>query len=343
MTALTFGLGLGLFCNELNDDFVKYFNPHVPFRRATDFAMTHLTGFNFIEYSLSAGTSGGIAAPVYLHTVETFAQWYRQQPKVRHVYAYTDVLKRLHQNMHGDDPAWYRLPEQRDLAAQYVLVYESSLPVGLDVNDHINVDKSATLFRVILDSITTNEMLDLEERALTWLHTHAPPSMHEPGSGQSLVFAHISARNIRGLLVSTVVELVLISLMLIVGLRSVTFGLLSLIPNLIPAAMAYGLWGFAVGRIGLGLSIVVGITLGIVVDDTIYVMSTYMQARRTQGLPPAEAIRYTFAHVGMAVWFASLILIAGFAVLIFSNFEVNAGLGLVSSHRGSKRAQTSLP
>jgi uncharacterized protein len=305
--------------------------------------MTHLTGFNFIEYSLSAGTSGGIAAPVYLHTVETFAQWYRQQPKVRHVYAYTDVLKRLHQNMHGDDPAWYRLPEQRDLAAQYVLVYESSLPVGLDVNDHINVDKSATLFRVILDSITTNEMLDLEERALTWLHTHAPPSMHEPGSGQSLVFAHISARNIRGLLVSTVVELVLISLMLIVGLRSVTFGLLSLIPNLIPAAMAYGLWGFAVGRIGLGLSIVVGITLGIVVDDTIYVMSTYMQARRTQGLPPAEAIRYTFAHVGMAVWFASLILIAGFAVLIFSNFEINAGLGLVSSHRGSKRAQTSLP
>jgi predicted RND superfamily exporter protein len=122
-----------------------------------------------------------------------------------------------------------------------------------------------------------------------------------------------------------------IQVILIVGLRSITFGLLSLIPNLIPAAMAYGLWGFAVGRIGLGLSIVVGITLGIVVDDTIYVMSTYMQARRTQGLPPAEAIRYTFAHVGMAVWFASLILIAGFAVLIFSNFEINAGLGLLSA------------
>lgn len=331
MSALTVGLGLGVWRNELNDDFVKYFDAHVPFRQATDFAMAHLTGFNFIDYSLHAGAPEAIADPEYLRIVENFAQWYRQQPKVRHVYAYTDVLKRLHQNMHGDDPAWYRLPEDRELAAQYLLVYESSLPVGLDTNDSITVDKSATLLRVSLDSITTREMLALEERALAWLRAHAPPSMQQPGSGQPLVFAHISARNIRGLLLSTVIELVLISLMLIVGLRSVTFGLLSLIPNLVPATIAYGLWGFAVGRIGMALSVVVGITLGIIVDDTIYVMSTYLRARRAQGLLPAEAIRYTFTHVGTAVWCASMILVAGFAVLIFSDFEINAGMGLLSA------------
>ncbi len=56
----------------------------------------------------------------------------------------SDVFQRLNKNMHGDDPDWYRLPQDRELAAQYLLLYEMSLPYGLDLNNQINVDKSAT-------------------------------------------------------------------------------------------------------------------------------------------------------------------------------------------------------
>jgi predicted RND superfamily exporter protein len=135
---------------ELNDQFVKYFSERYDIRRATDFVEANLTGWDIIEYSLESGEAGGINDPVYLAKVDAFANWYRQQPNVVHVRTITDTMKRLNKNMHGDDDFYYRVPEQRDLAAQYLLLYEMSLPFGLDLNNQINVDKSATRMLVSL-------------------------------------------------------------------------------------------------------------------------------------------------------------------------------------------------
>ena len=102
--------------------------------RTHDFTADNLTGIYQIEFSLGSGESGAISEPAYLQHVEDFADWYRGQPGVRHVATFTDVMKRLSKNMHGDDPAYYAVPESRELAAQYLLLYEMSLPYGLDLN-----------------------------------------------------------------------------------------------------------------------------------------------------------------------------------------------------------------
>ncbi len=127
--------------NELNDEFVKYFDESIQFRLDTDYTTDHLTGMYHISYSVPAGASGGIGAPEYLETLDAFAEWYRSQPNVKHVGTFTDVMKRINKNMHNDEPAWYRIPDRRDLAAQYLLLYEMSLPYGLDLNNQINVDR----------------------------------------------------------------------------------------------------------------------------------------------------------------------------------------------------------
>jgi predicted RND superfamily exporter protein len=95
--------------------------------------------------------------------------------------------------------------------------------------------------------------------------------------------------------------------------------------------MAFGLWGLLVGQVGLALSVVTGITLGIVVDDTVHFLSKYLRARREQGKPVAEAVRHAFATVGTALWVTSLVLVLGFLVLALSNFELNAGMGLLTA------------
>ena len=331
MSALTIVLTLFISRNQLNDEFVKYYDESVPFRQATDFTIDNLTGFEFIEYSLESGEEGGINNPDYLRTVAAFADWYRQQPEVKHVYAYTDIIKRLSKNMHGDDPAYFITPDNRELAAQYLLLYEMSLPFGLDLTDQINLDKSATRFKASLGHISTNGMLDLEKRAERWLADNAPEVMRATGTGQSLMFAHIGATNIRSMLTGTVLALVLISVLLMFALRSSKFGLLSLLPNLAPAAMAFGLWGLLVGEVGLALSVVVGMTMGIVVDDTVHFMSKYLRARRDHGYSPEQAVRYSFNHVGSALWTTSLVLVAGFSVLMLSDFQLNAGMGLLSA------------
>jgi len=120
--------------NELNDDFVKYFSEKIEFRRDADFASENLSGLYLIDYSLDSGLEGGVSEPEFLRNVEEFANWYRSQPEVIHVNVLTDTFKRLNRSMHGDDPSWYQLPDQRNLAAQYLLLYEMSLPYGLDLN-----------------------------------------------------------------------------------------------------------------------------------------------------------------------------------------------------------------
>ncbi|MEN8108762.1 MAG: MMPL family transporter, partial [Pseudomonadota bacterium] len=316
--------------NELNDQFINYFDTTIPFRRATDFTTENLTGLYTIDYSLPSGESGGISNPDFLENVEAFANWYEQQPEALHVNTLTDTMKRLNKNMHGDEQEWYRLPDQRDLSAQYLLLYEMSLPYGLDLNNQIDVDKTATRLNITLNSITSNEMLALEDRAQAWLAGNAP-AMQTDGASPSVMFAHIGYRNIRSMLTGTTVALIVISGILVLALRSVKIGLLSLVPNLAPAAMGFGLWGLMVGEVGLALSIVTGMTLGIVVDDTVHFLSKYLRARREQDMNADDAVRYAFSTVGTALLVTSLVLIAGFLVLTQSHFKLNADMGLLTA------------
>ena len=331
MCGLILVLLTGLPRNELNDVFVHYFDETIDFRVDSDFTTDNLTGIYNIEYSLNSGEPGGISNPEYLHEVDAFANWYRQQPEVLHINTYTDIIKRLNKNMHGDDQAMYKIPDERNLSAQYLLLYEMSLPYGLDLNNQINVDKSAIRLTVTLTTLSSNELISIEERAATWLKNNAPHIKSGDGTGTSMMFAHIGKRNIITMLYATTLALVLISLVLIVALRSIKIGLISLIPNLAPAAMGFGLWGYMVGEIGLSLSIVSTMTLGIVVDDTVHFLSKYLRARREKNLSPEDAVRYAFATVGRALLITSIVLVAGFLVLATSSFQLNSGMGLVTA------------
>lgn len=316
--------------NELDDQFVKYFDETVPFRQDTDFVVNNLNGIYDMQYSLTQGESGGINDPEFLQQVDKFAAWLRTQDKVIHVHTITDTFKRLNKNMHGDDPAAYHLPESRELAAQYLLLYEMSLPYGLDLNDQIDIDKGATRVTVTFENLRTEEVLANERKIAAWLQAETPDIGFSAAS-TTLMFAHIGKRNVQSMLVGTTLALMLISFILVLALRSWRVGLISLAPNLIPAGMAFGLWGVMVGQVGLSLSVVIGMTLGIVVDDTVHFLSKYLRARREKGFDSVEAVRYAFNTVGVALWVTSLVLVAGFIVLGQSHFALNAHMGLMTA------------
>ena len=316
--------------NELNDDFIKYFDTRVPFRQATDFMQKNMSGMTTIELSFNSKVSSGVNDPKFIKYVADFSDWLRAQPETDHVNTITDTLKRLNKNMHGDDPAWYRLPQEQELAAQYLLLYELSLPQGLDVNNQLNVDKSSTRVIATFKNLSSNQTLNMEQRILARfneLDTGYGLVLASP----SLMFAHIGSHNIVSMLQGSSMALVLISILLGIALRSVKFGLISLLPNLMPAAIGFGLWGMAIGEVGLGLSVVMGMTLGIIVDDTVHFLSKYIRARREKNYTSEEAVRYSFASVGRALWITTMVLVAGFAVMATSSFKVNADMGLLTA------------
>jgi len=317
--------------NELNDQFVEYFDHSIEFRRATDFVTDNLTGIYTIDYSLKTGEAGGINEPEFLAKVDEFANWYRDQDGVIHVNTFTDIMKRLNMNLHGDDESYYKLPEDRELAAQYLLLYEMSLPYGLDLNNQIDIDKSATRMNVTVENLTTNELLTLELKARDWLKDNAPAGIAEEGSSPAIMFANLGMRNLLSMLSGSILALVLISFILVAAFKSVRIGLISLLPNLLPAVAAFGVWGLLVGEVGVSLSIVMSMTLGIVVDDTIHFLSKYLRARREKNLSSVDAIRYAYSTVGTALWVTTIVLMAGFSVLALSSFKMNAGMGLLTA------------
>ena len=322
-------LALGILRIDLDDNFLKYFDHSVPIRITSDFTESNLNGLQMLQYSVPARDEGGIADPDYLTKLEAFGRWFKSQPKVTHVAAITEVFKRLNESMNGDDPDFYRLPEERDLAAQYLLLYEMSLPYGLDLNNQINVRKSASQLMVSVKEISSKEIRQLDARAQVWLSENMPGA-HAPGTGLSVVFSYISGRNINSMLAGSITALVVISMILIFALRSLKMGLISLIPNLFPAAMAFGLWGYVQGNVGLAIAIVLAMTLGIVVDDTVHFLSKYLRARREHGMDAVEATRYAFRTVGVALWITSITLVTGFGALSISSFKVNSDMGLLS-------------
>jgi len=316
--------------NTLNDDFVKYFDTSVPFREATDYMQENLSGMSTMEISIETGEASGINDPKFLQAVGNLTEWLRAQPETDHVSSLSDIIKRLNKNMHGDDLSYYTLPDDRELAAQYLLLYEMSLPYGLDLNNQLNVDKSSARVIATFRNLTSTEQIEIEERIYAWFAANAATYEVDIAS-PNLMFAHIGQRNIKSMLLGTTVALILISLILGFALKSLKFGLISLIPNIAPAAMGFGVWYFIDGQIGLALSVVAGMTLGIIVDDTVHFLSKYLHARRDRNKDPKAAVEYAFASVGKALWITTFVLVAGFMVLAQSSFKLNADMGLLTA------------
>ena len=317
--------------NELNDNWVGYFAERMKVRQDFDYAARNIIGVNTIEFSLSSGEEGGIADPQWLEVLDAFTDWLEAQPEITHVYSLSHTMKRLNRSMHGDEQSWHRLPDNRELAAQYLLLYELSLPYGLDLTNEINLDKSAVRVTAVFRESRTADQLTLQSRAQQWLSNNAPESMWHEGASTSMMFAHISRRNIISMLEGTLLGMLVIALIIAGVFRSVGYGVLTLFAIVLPVVVAFGLWGVTKGEVGIGLSIVAGVTLGIVVDYTVHFLSKYRRARQEMNLATEQCIGYAFGTVGIALLVTTAVLCANFGILGFSAFAMNAYMGILTA------------
>ncbi|EHU4796722.1 MMPL family transporter [Vibrio vulnificus] len=315
--------------NKVNDESVKYFDTSSEFRQAADFMEQRIGGMTTMSIAIKTHQSQGIASPEFLEVLGEFTSWLREQPETDHVASLSDIYKRLNKNMHGDDSAYYALPAERELAAQYLLLYEMSLPFGLDLNNQVNVDKSSVKLQLTVKNLGSVELVALEERIYQWFASHAP-RYQVVASSPALMFAHIGETNMASMLSTLPITLILISALMIFALRSWRLGVISLVPNIAPAVIGFGLWALISGEINLGLSVVVTLTLGIVVDDAVHFLAKYQHARK-EGQNAEQAVRYAFHTVGRALWITTVVLVAGFSVLAMSQFRLNSDMGQLSA------------
>ena len=316
--------------NVFNDEFVEYFDDSVEFRRDSDFINDNLTGFYNVEFSVGSGESGGINNPEYLKKLNQFEDWLNEQPEVVHVNAFSEVARRVNRSMHGDNESYYKVPDIREEAAQFLLLYVLSLPFGLDLNNQINVDKSESRVTATLKNISSVEMIAFSDRSEQWLKDNTPKPMHSLGVSPTMMFSKLGFRQADSMFKGNIVALILISLVLMLALQNFKLGLISIIPNVAPVLVGFGIWAIFKGQINTGMVIVFGMTLGIIVDDTVHFMSKFLRARRELGYDAREAVIYAFETVGRALVTTTIVLLAGFSVLSTSSFALNSYMARIT-------------
>ncbi|MGQ8364378.1 efflux RND transporter permease subunit [Glaciecola sp. 1036] len=329
VTALFVCFGYLASQNQLNDIPIDYFNKGNEFREVADYQQENLTGLTTVDLAIDTGEENGIFDPKFLAFLDEFTSWLREQPEVDHVLSYADILKRLNKVLNQDNPDFYSMPEKRTLAAQYTLLYEMSLPYGLDVNNQLDISKSRIRLIVTTKNLGSIALTDFESRAKLWVADNGA-GYTISGASIPLIFAHISESNMDGILEGTIVALLLISVVLFFALRNVKLGVISLIPNIFPAVFGFGIWYLFSGTISMALAVVMIIPLGIIVDDTVHFLVKY-QSNFKQSKNSLEAVNYAFKHVSKALIITTIVLASGFSVLGLSDFAINSEMGILTA------------
>lgn len=319
---------LGITRIGFDDNMLRYFDERYEFRRDTDAVQDRLTGLDSLTFSFTA-PEGSVFEPAFLRDVDRFTLWLKEQENVVSVGSITDIIKRMNKAMSADDPAEDRIADSREANAQLMMFYELSLPIGLDLNTQIDVSRLQTRVTAFIRSEHSENIRALAREAEAWMAENTPDT-RAVAAGYTIAFARITDRNNRQMLIGLGVVLALVSVILVFTLGNLKMGVISLVPNLVPALMAFGIWGITFEDVNLGSTVVTTMTFGIVVDDTVHFLMHYL-ARRKRGEPPEAAMAHTFSVVGAAIIITSIALIVGFAIMALSGFAINQHIGALTA------------
>jgi len=315
--------------NYLDDKADSFFDDTWEIKRNGKIMNDKLGGVHRIEYRVSGFDNVTITDPIYLTALSDFGAWALTQPIVAHVTSFDQVIKTVSQQMNNGDRAEYRIPNNKELISQFLLLYELSLPYGATLDYVLNFDKTATRLKVVLYSASSQEMLDFEQNAKSWMQTNWPAKMVVDAISLETIFSRLNINNSKSMIISTTLGFILIAVLLCFILKSWKLGLLSMVSNALPALTAFGVWGIKDGQIGLAVSVVSALTLGIVVDDTIHLLSKYQRAKTDLGYNSRKAAQYALETTGKALLTTTVVLVVCFGVLVFSHFKPNADLGFL--------------
>jgi len=310
------------------DEPLKYFSEKMEFRQDSDFAIEHLTGVETIEIALPS-LQGSVAEPSYLEELEALKAMLAEEPDVVHVSTLADTMKKLNRSMNSDNDAFYRLPESRELASQYLLLYELSLPRGLDLNNTVDLNKSTSKVVVTFGHTNSQRIDEVASKIRSWLENNTDAIGKASIGSASVMFAHISKTNIDSMIKGTALTFLFITLSIMIALRSFKLGALSIVSNVFPSLLAFGIWALVIAKVDMAVSVAATVTIGIMVDFIVHFLVKFDKYR--QEVNTEAAITKTIEMVSAPILSTAVILISGFSILALSEFRLNWVLGALSA------------
>lgn len=271
-----------------------------------------------LVYSVHSGQYYGITEPAFLNQVDEFSRWLEDQPEASFVTSYTDLLKNLNKAEHDGDESWNKLPVDKLQIIDYLVGYQLIQEIEPNLEPIFNPDYSAIRLVIGTSNLSNLELLNFNDRIDQWITANVAPEYKVMHGDNSILGARLNRTISTELLKGFTLSFFLITLTLLIGLKSVRYGLLSIMPNLFPATIVFGVWGLMVGELSPYILMLFSISIGLVVDDSVHILSKYIHARR-EGKTPESAVQYSLDTAGPAITITTLSLALGTFVLVLSN------------------------
>ncbi len=266
-----------------------------------------------IGYAVDAGNRDGAIDPAFLARMEALLDWLGERDEIESTASVVELLKTVNE-MRYNDPDAYLLPEDSETIGNYLRAYRFVQNLDFPLSNFLSSDRSIAALTVNARPMSNQELLDLDALIDARFEQTFSDATLVHGSGL-LVFARMDERVTVELLQGYSLSLALITLTLIFGLGSLYFGILSIVPNLLPAAIVFGFWGLLVGTLDPFVMMLFSISIGLVVDDTVHVLTHYL-AKRREGEDIQAAVAHAIRTAGPALTITTLVLTLGTTFLM---------------------------
>lgn len=313
---------------KVDFNFLTEFQPHVEWRQHTELAESVMGGILNVTYIVDADEPEGLKSPELLAAIDQFQRFAEQQPLVKKAYSIVDFQKDLNRSFHGDDPSWYRVPEDRDLVAQYFLIYEVS--GGEELENFVTRDYSSSVVELRVEMTGSANIIALINTLDGYLADHPLPSASVRKSGIGLMWVKIAEYISDTQIQSYSLLFVMITVVLCIAFGSVKVGLLSMIPNMAPVIVVLGLMGWSDMHLDYMKLLLATIAISIAVDDTIHLIIRFRKCFLATG-SYHSALRQSMRDVGPALIITTIILVGAFSCYLLSDMAVIASFGVLLS------------
>ena len=320
------GVGVGRLivdANWLND-----LSDSVPLKASTIYIDEKMGGLSNLILLFDGGAEGSVMEPDVLREIDRIQSFTNDFPLVRKSYSITDIIKDLNQTFHADDPAYHKIPDSRELIAQYLILYESA--GGSETEKYISPDYQRAPLELRLRMSMTSQVKELAE-AIDYEVARNPlraSTFEKTGIGALWLklLDYIVTSQVMGFSLAFSAIAVLMCLLL----RSVKAGLIAMIPNLVPVLLTLGTMGWLGIPLDYSKVSIAAVAMGIAVDDTIHLVLRFRHEFRLCGRY-ADALGRALLDVGPALIITSISLVAGFSVLLVSILDSQASQGMLLS------------
>ena len=316
--AIFFAIG---FSNvRINNNAIEYFQESHIVRQSIEFIKNKITGPMGYEIVVDSGSNDGIKEPEFLQSVDRFSKEFNAQfEDVLGVSSLADTIKEFNRLMHNQDEAYNVIPQTKEEVGQYLLLYNLSLPAGVELNDRVDITNQVLRVSCNTNSVSSTQDIMMIDWANEWW---SKTKYQAFVTGQVAMFAKMQMSIVDTLVYSLLTAVILISVVMFLIFRDIKLLGYFLIPNLFPLLAALGAMGWLGINLDMGVAISAAIILGIAVDDTIHFFNKYLSHRK-DGNNIHDSIEYVMQYTGGAIILTTVVLSLSFFMLLFSSFNPN--------------------